>query len=178
MTQVITYFASESESGIGALGLDGKALIIQLITFILAYLVLRRFAFTPILRVLQERRELIESGLNLGEKMKHEQQELDKQVEQTLATARAEADEIIAAAEATSKSTLRTAEEKAREKAANMLEEAQERIVSETDRARKKLEAEIVGLVSDATEVIIGEKVDADKDAELIGRALKERQAA
>ena len=38
------------------LGVDGKAFVIQLITFVLAYLVLRRYAFGPILKVLRERR--------------------------------------------------------------------------------------------------------------------------
>jgi hypothetical protein len=34
-----------------------------------------------------------------------------------------------------------------------------------------------VSLISDATEAIIGEKVDATKDAALIDRALKEQRA-
>jgi hypothetical protein len=45
-------------------------------------------------------------------------------------------------------------------------------------RARKKLESQIVGWVSDATEAIIGEKVDAEKDAAIIDRALKEQKTA
>ena len=38
---------------------------------------------------------------------------------------------------------------------------------------RKQLEQEVVSLISDATETIIGEKVDAKKDAALIDRALQ-----
>jgi len=65
-----TQFAAETSSGIGALGVDGRALVIQLVTFALAYWVLRRFAFKPILKVLQDRRDLIESGVQIGEQMK------------------------------------------------------------------------------------------------------------
>jgi F-type H+-transporting ATPase subunit b len=173
-----TQFAADSSSGIGALGLDGTALIIQLVTFVLAYLVLQRFAFKPILKVLRERRDLIESGVSIGEQMKKDQAALQSTIAEKLAAARAEADGIIASAQETSKQTVREAEDKARDKAAGILKEADARIASDTQRARKQLEGELVGLISDATEAIIGEKVDAKKDAQLIDRALKEQQPA
>jgi len=69
----------------------------------------------------------------------------------------------------------REAEGKAQDKAAGILKDAEERIKTDTARARKKLEGELVGLISDATEAIIGEKVDAKKDAALIDAALKGR---
>jgi len=53
--------------------------------------------------------------------------------------------------------------------------EADSRIKQDTDRARRQLETELVGLVADATEAIIDEKIDARKDAGLIERALKGR---
>ena len=69
MIQPLTTFA-DSSSGIGALGIDGKAFIIQLVTFILAYLVLQRYAFKPILKVMRDRRDTIEAGVRLGEEMR------------------------------------------------------------------------------------------------------------
>ena len=51
--------------------------------------------------------------------------------------------------------------------------DAEARINEETEQAKRKLEKEIVGLVSEATEVIVDEKVDAKKDAALIAKALK-----
>jgi F0F1-type ATP synthase membrane subunit b/b' len=72
---------------------------------------------------------------------------------------------------------IRDAEAKAQEKAAGILKDADERIKTDTARARKKLEGELVGLIYDATEAIIGEKVDSAKDKELIERALKEQSA-
>jgi F-type H+-transporting ATPase subunit b len=174
---LFTQFGAEESSGIGALGLDGKALLIQLVTFVLAFLVLRRFAFKPILKVLTERRELIESGVSIGEQMKQDQAKLDAKIDAELAKARKEADAVIAAANETSRDTIREAEVKAQDKAAGILKDAEERIKTDTARARKKLEGELVGLISDATEAIIGEKVDAKKDAQLIDRALQGQKA-
>lgn len=177
MVTPLGYFAASS-SGIGALGVSGQAFVIQLITFVLAYLVLRKFAFGPIIKVLRERRETIEKGVKLGEQMQKAQEELEAKVDKTLHEAREQADGIIAGAQDSGRQAVAEAEEKARAKAESILKEAEDRIVQDTTRARQKLESEMVALISDATESIIHEKVDAKKDSELIDRALKERQAA
>jgi F-type H+-transporting ATPase subunit b len=168
----------DSSSGLSALGVDGRAFLIQLITFLLAYLVLRRYAFGPILKVLRQRRETIENGVKLGEQMKREQAEMEARVEKELHDARSKADGIIAAAQDNGRQTIREAEEKAREKAAGIISSAEDRIKQDTLQARRKLEKELVGLVVDAAEAIIEEKVDAKKDAQIIERALRERQTA
>lgn len=175
--QLLTQFG-DSTSGIGALGFDGKAFLIQLITFILALWVLKRFAFGPIVKILQERRETIEHGVKLGEDMQKEKVELEKQVEAELHKARQEADQMIVAAEDTAREAARAVEEKAKQKADGIVSEAEGRIALETTRARKQLEKELTNLVADATEAVIGEKVDAKKDEALIERALKRTQSA
>lgn len=169
---------AESSSGLGALGVDGKAFVIQLITFVLAFLILKRYAFKPIIKVLDARRETIESGVQLGEEMKQERAKLDGEIEKALQDGRQKADAIIAGAQDTAKATIHEAEDKAKVKADNIIKEAESRITQDTARARKQLEGELVGLISDATEAIIDEKVDAKKDAQLIERSLKDRVSA
>jgi F-type H+-transporting ATPase subunit b len=172
----LTQFA-EGSSGLGSLGIDGKAFIIQLITFALAFWVLKRFAFKPIAQMLEQRRKTIEEGVSLGEQMKKDKAALEAKVTEELAKARTEADGIIASANDSARQAIREAEDKAGAKAAVIIKEGEEHAANEMARARKKLESEIVGLVSDATEAIIGEKVDATKDAQLIDRALKGQNA-
>lgn len=173
----LTQFADNS-SGIGSLGIDGQALIVQVVTFLLAFWVLQRWAFKPIMKIMDRRRETIEKGVKLGEQMQREQAELEQKIAKTLHEARGRADDILASAQGQARQTLQQAEEKANQKAATILAGAQDRIAQEEVRARKKLEAEVVSLVADATEVIIGEKVDAKKDAVLIDKALKGQRTA
>lgn len=177
MITAISQFA-DSSSGIGALGIDAKALIIQLVTFVLAFWVLKQYAFGPILKIMNERRETIESGVKLGEAMQKERTKLEGEVADQLHAARQEADAIISGAQDSARQAIREAEDTAREKVAGILAEAESRIAQDTARARQQLEKELVGLISEATEAIIEEKVDAKKDAQLIERILKERQAA
>lgn len=168
----LTQFA-DSTSGIGSLGIDGKALIIQLVTFLLAFWVLQRFAFKPIVKLMDQRRETIEKGVKLGEEMQKEKIALEAKAAQALHEARAKADGIIAAAHDQGRQSVAAAEDKAREKAEGIIASAEDRIKQDTVRARKELEGELVGLISEATEAIIGEKVDAKKDSALIDKALK-----
>ncbi len=171
---LITNFA-DSSSGIGALGFSGTDFLVQLLTFLLAFLVLRRYAFQPIIKVMRERREIIDRGVNLGEQLEKEKEELDNKVEELLNEARVKADEIISTAEDSARTTIREAETAAREKADGIVADAQVRIEQEAARVRAKLESDIVSLVSDTTEAILGEKVDDKKDIALISRVLKER---
>jgi F-type H+-transporting ATPase subunit b len=177
MITAITQFG-DSASGLGSLGVDGQTFIIQLITFILAILVLRKWAVKPILKVMNERRETIEKGVKLGEQLQKEQAELEAKVEQTIQEARQKADGIIAEAQDSGRQIVKEAEDKARDKAAGVVAEAESRIAQDTARARQALKSELVGLVSDATETIVKEKIDIKKDAALIDRALKEKQTA
>jgi F-type H+-transporting ATPase subunit b len=176
MNPLLMHFGSSS--GIGALGFSGQAFLIQLVTFILAYLVLRKYAFGPILSMMQRRRETIETSVTLAAQLQKEKVDLDEKVEKTLHEARVKADDIIAQAQDSGRQAIREAEEKARLKAVGILAEAESGIAQDTARARKQLEKELVSLIADTTEAIIDEKVDAKKDAQLIERALKERQAA
>jgi F-type H+-transporting ATPase subunit b len=174
LTQTQFVADASSSSGIGALGLDGKAFIIQFVTFILAFLVLQKWAFGPIIRIMDQRRKTIEEGVNLGEEMRKERAELDDEVAKELQSARRKADGIVSEAQDAARELTREAEGKARQKADAIVAEAKSRTDQDVARARKQLESEVVGLISDATEAIIGEKLDAQKDAALIDKTLKE----
>jgi len=168
----------DSSSGIGALGVDGKAFIIQLITFVLAFLVLKKWAFTPIIKMMDDRRETIEKGVSLGEAMQKEKADFESRVAKALADARKEADTIVGGAHSQAREAIREAEDKARQKAEGIIAEAQDRINQDTKRARAQLEKELIGLIAETTEAVVGEKMDAAKDTALIDKALKEQSAA
>jgi len=161
-----------STSGIGALGVNFTSLIIQLITFILAFLVLRKWAFKPIIKILQQRRQVVEDGVRLGEKMRQDEKSLEEKIEVQLHNTRVEADRIIAEANETAKQLVREAETQAKERAETILKETEEKAAVELARAKRKLETDLVNLVAQATTIVLDEKVDEVKDAHLIEKAL------
>lgn len=177
LLRLSAHILASSDSG-GVLGLNLQAFIIQLLTFLVVFLALRQWAFKPILRLLEERRKVIDSGITLGEKMQTEKADLDKKVAHELHKARQEADKILAVAHYEAKQAAAAAEETARGRADALVADAKNQIDQMTRRERQKLEKELVGLVSEVSEAIIGEKVDAKKDAALIDKAFRDRKAS
>lgn len=164
--------AAEAE-GIAALGIDPKAFIIQLITWLLVFVVLIRFVFKPIIRILQQRQDTIDEGIRLTTEMVSQKDKLDAEVEKQLASARKEADAIIAKTHDEATAMIKTAEETAQEKVNAMIADAHAKIEEETIKARRSLEKEVIDLVIEATEIVTSEKLDPRKDADLIKNALK-----
>ena len=174
------YFAVEKADGspLTALGVDPRSFLFQLITFFLIFLLLKKFAFKPISKKLAERRNVIEDGVKMGLRMEKEKAKLDAEIAQVMRDARTEADKIIGNGQKEAREIIREAEKVGQRKVDTMLIDAEARIKEETEQAKRKLEKEIVGLVSEATETIVEEKVDSSKDAKLIDKALRGHKAA
>ena len=169
----LTTVAAEGSGGIAVLGVDLKSLMLQIVSFVLLFWLLKKFAFGKIVNALDERRKTIDQGVELGLKLAEEKERLDAEIEKHLHKARLEADKIIAAGRQEVSAMLKEAETTAAKKADTMLADARNRIEDDLVQARKKLEQEMLALVAEATEVIIGEKLDAKKDSTLIERALQ-----
>lgn len=174
---VLTKFAAEEAEaeGFAALGFDPKAFIIQLITFLLVFYVLKRFVFGRVIDLLEKRRLTIEEGLKLTSKMAEEKAKLDREAAEIRKAARQQADEVIADSHQQAGTMIKEAEANAAEKAEHIVAEARQKIEDETARARRDLEREMVNLVIEATEKVTHEKLDAKKDNALITNALKGR---
>lgn len=173
---LVTNFASETTeeaSGFAALGFDVKAFLIQLITFLLVFYILKRYVFGKVVDMLEKRRKTIEEGVKLSQEAKARSEELDKEIAEAHKKARAEADKLIAQTRHQAETIIRAAEDSAVAKAENIMIDAKKKINEETERARRALERETVELVIEATEVVSREKLDAKKDAALIKDALR-----
>lgn len=165
----------ETASGIGALGLDGQAFIVQLITFLLVFFILYKFVFHKIVNILDKRQKTIEEGVNLTSEMQAEKEKLDAEVDHIRKQTRSEADALIAETKDKASLIIKQSEEKAQAKADQIIKEAKQKIIEESDKAKRKLEGEIVGLIVDATEEVTRQKLDDDKDRQLVSQVLKER---
>src|SRR5213593_1123994 len=67
----------------------------QVISFVIVALLLKRFAYKPILGVLEERRQRIAEGLLNADKIKQQLAEAEQRYQETLAKGNAEAQKLI-----------------------------------------------------------------------------------
>jgi F-type H+-transporting ATPase subunit b len=171
-----TAHAAEEATGLGALGVSVQAFVIQIITFALVFFLLKKFAFDRVGAMLEKRRKVIDDGVRLGQKLERQRDKMDQEAAKITREARHEADRIIANANKESREVLREAEKSASRKTDTMIADAEARIHEETQAAKQKLEKEIVSIVSEATEAIVGEKVDPKKDAQIIENVIRKRK--
>ena len=172
-----SFAAAQSSSGIGALGFSLSSFLIQLGSFLIVFLILKKYAFKPIIKILKERSDLINDGITLGESLNKQKSQLEDKIEDELHKTHQQADRIISDAHQKAREMITTAEEDALKKAQLVAEDALKRIDRDAAVTREKLKSELVGLVSEATEAIIGEKIDSKSDAALIDKALNQGQA-
>lgn len=168
--------AAEEATGLGALGVSAQAFIIQIVTFALVFFLLKKFAFDRVGAMLEKRRKTIDDGVRLGQKLERQRDKMDQEAANITREARHEADRIIANGHKEARELLREAEKAATRKTDAMLADAEARIHEESQNAKRKLEKDIVSIVSEATEAIVGEKVDPKKDAAIIENVIKNRK--
>jgi F-type H+-transporting ATPase subunit b len=176
ITTLLSTFASTAEEsqGIAALGLDPIAILAQAITFLVLFFIIKKFALDGIVKTLEDRRKTIDQGVELGYEMEREKTKLDEQVAAALQETRAEADKIIAAAHEESGQIIREAESTASRKTDQMISDAQNKLAQDIANAKQEVAKEMRVMVADLTAKVIGEKLDAKKDAALLDKALKE----
>lgn len=173
LTQFAASESGEKAGGFAALGLDLGAFIVQFVTFLIVFWILKKYVFWRIVEVLDKRQKTIEDGVRSAQEMTQEKEKLEKEVAKIKAEARDKADEILAESKAQSDEILTKATESAETKTDKMIADAKKKIEEESERSRRDLKSEVVSLVVDTTEKLIGFKVDASKDKAIIDEALK-----
>ncbi len=159
---------------IQALGLDLRILIAQFFNFSLLIFVLWRFAYKPIFKILEERREKIEKGL-----------EDARQAEIRLEDSNNESKEIIAASRREASKFMEEAQKKAEIRYQEIVNSAESDIAKKTESEFKKIEAkrealvsevkkEVAGLVSLSLEKFLQENMNSEKDQSLIEKIVKD----
>ena len=159
-------------NGISSLGLNLESFIFQIITFGIIVFVLNKYALSKLFAVIDKRRETLEAGLKTAEEAKQALADADDKVAEILEQTRAESGEILAATNKQAAGVMAEAEAKASRRAEAIVSEAKADIAQEFQAARKALKDETHQLVAQATEKIIGEKLDSTKDAKLVQDAL------
>lgn len=155
------------------LGINIKLLVAQIINFLVLLFVLYKFAYGPVLKMLENRTKKIEKGLKDAEDAKNKLVEIAEREKKILAEARNEAQKIIKKSEDVALKNARDIEVSAKEQSKKILAEAKVQIEQEKNKAVKDAKSEIADLVVRATEKIIDEKMNSAKDKELIEKAIK-----
>jgi len=154
-------------------GVEWDLLISQAISFALVAAALYYFAFKPVIAKANERRQIIEKGLQDAESARKELEKSQEQANQKLAAAAAESSEILRKSRDEAKRQIEAASAEAVAKAAQIREKAEKQLESDKARMKEELKAELSELVVKATEAVVAEVLTDTQRSELAKIAAK-----
>jgi F-type H+-transporting ATPase subunit b len=146
----------------------------QVISFVIVAAVLRKFAYQPILKVLQERRDRIAEGLRNADKIKQQLAEAEQRHSEILAKANAEAQRMIDEARESAGHVAERREQEAIASAEQILAKAHEASRLEHEKTMAELKRELGRLVVDTTAKVTGKVLNSDDQHRLQEEAARQ----
>ena len=145
------------------------------VTFILLLLILRKFAWNPILGAVSNREAGIKDALNLAEKAKMEMENLQADNQKLLKEARAEREAMLKEARELKNSMIESAKTEAKEEANKLVANAQAAIETEKKAAIADLKSVVAELSISIAETVVREELsDKSKQEKLVESMLKD----
>jgi F-type H+-transporting ATPase subunit b len=158
----------------GGLGINLPGLITQLVSFLIIFFLLYKFAYGPIIRMLDQRSQRIKASLEAAEEARKQAASSAERVEQELAAARQEGQKLIGEAREAAGRYREQEQAKARQEIEQMRERAVADISRERDAALEELRREFADLAVTAAERVVERSLDRKAHAEVIDRVLRE----
>jgi F-type H+-transporting ATPase subunit b len=148
-------------------------MIWTLIAFAITFFVLKRFAFGPIQKTIDDRRDRIRQAVEEADNARNEARELLEQNRAVLGQARSESADILAEARKVADAQIERAKQEAETERLRRLEDTRKQIEAETARAIGQIRSEVADLTIEATERVVGKVLDADDQRRLVQEAVQ-----
>jgi F-type H+-transporting ATPase subunit b len=155
-------------------GWNWKLFLSQVISFCIVAFLLRRFAYKPILAVLEDRRRKIEEGQLNAEKIRKELAEAEKRYQEIVAKANADAQRMIDEARESASHLSDRKQQEAIAAAEQILAKAKEAAALEHERQMQALKRELGRLVVETTEKVTGKVLTPDDQKRLQEEAARQ----
>jgi F-type H+-transporting ATPase subunit b len=147
-------------------------MIWTIVCFLITLYVLKRFAFGPIQKMIDERREQIRQSIEAADAARDESRKLLEEHRQLIAQARGEAEAILTEARRTGDSMEQRMREETEADRQRRIEETRKEIAAETARALEQIRSEVAELTLEAASRVVGRSLSAAQDRELIAEAV------
>jgi len=145
----------------------------QLVLFIIAYFVLSRYAFGPILKILDERRKRIEEAHLNAEKIKKQLAEAELRYQEVLRKANDDAQILLEESRKNNEAFSKREMERAVKESAIIVEQARQEITSERHQMIDEVKREMVALVIRTAASVTGKVLSTEDQKRLNEEATK-----
>lgn len=142
-------------------------LVFTIINLLVLYLLMKKFLFGPIIKVMDVRKAMIDQQFAGAKEQEDQAKALKEQYEGALKFAREESFQIMEQARKEAKAQADKTVEDTQAKVSAMLAKAQEDINTERENAMRQMKDDVASLAMEAAGKIIGKNSGADQDLSL-----------
>jgi len=157
-----------------ALGIDVKLFLGQIINFLILLLILWRFAYKPIVKMLNDRRERIASSIANAKKIEEDLIATEQKTRGMLDQAQEEGQKVLENSNFAASAQKKEIVALAKNQAEKEITRAKESINQERELAAKALQKETIALVRLATEKILRQETSAALQKQAIDEAIED----
>lgn len=152
-------------------------MLAMILNFAIVLLLLTKFAWNPLLKVLAERQARIAGQVQAADQERIAAEKLRSEYQQQMQNAKNDAQAIVDKAMKLADTTKDDIIASAREEHARLLEKAQENIARERQQALQDIRSEVITISVAAAEKIIGQSVDEKINAKLVDNFINQLNA-
>ena len=147
-------------------------ILAQMLNFFILVWILARFAYKPLVSMMQERKERIAKDLADAQAARNEAEQFKADYAAQIANARQEPQQIVEKAVQQAEATTREQLAAAREQIEREKERARQDIVNERDRAMNNLRNEVISLSVAMATKVVAKDMDSETNTKLIEDAI------
>lgn len=147
-------------------------IIATLVVFIVLMLLLKKFAWGPLMGVMQEREDLIAGEIETAEKSRQESKKLLEEQRNLLKEARTQAQQIVENAKKQGEVSREDIISNARAEAGRIKESAVQEIANEREQALSQVREEVVALSMLAASRVLGKEISEEDNRQLINETI------
>ena len=160
---------------IEALGVNPISLILHVVNFIILLLLLKRFLYRPVLRMLDERANRVRESMEQAEEVRRQSDAAEAERTRILDEARRQAAESVNRALAEAEQIRTTKRHEAEEEAQRIISRAEQEAMAERQQVEQELRSYVADLAVLAAERIIRRNLDTQTNRQLVDQFLVER---
>lgn len=157
-------------------GFEPILFLAQIVNFVIVLFLLRRFLYKPVLNMLNQRKNMIEEGLQKAKEAEVLFEKARNEEKETLKNAQIQARQIITDAKNEGMAISKKAQENAKERTEAMISEAKEQIHKETKEVQSRITRNVSILAVDFLHKALSELISEKGQAELMEKAIRQIQ--
>jgi F-type H+-transporting ATPase subunit b len=177
IAQAAEQAVEENQSFVAVLGIDWKLFLAQIINFGLVVLVLWKWVYKPLLKILNERSRKIEKSLKEAQEIEKRLASTKSEQESLLAETRQEAEILLAKAEKEAVENKNKLVQETEEKINKQLEVARQRLIEDKDKIAKEIKMEVADMIEQSLIKIIPDQLDQKSDKKIIKKVLEKHES-